>query len=279
MECGQRVAATAPSTALESPAPRQVAEPAARDALAGERKQVTILFADVVGSTALIQGRDDEEAQHLLDGAVQRMVDAVQQFDGTVSRKMGDGVMALFGAPIAHEDHALRACSPRWRCWKRSRASAEEAHQAYGTTVQIRVGINSGGVIVRDLSDAQFRDYSAMGTTVHLAKRMEEVAAPGTALLSPATLALVEGYVEVRSRGTAAVKGFDGPIEVHELVGAGAARTRLQVATARGLTPFVGRQASARRSTGHWYGRKRDRDRSWRWSRSRASVSRACCGR
>jgi class 3 adenylate cyclase len=172
MECGQAVIVTAPSSAPVGSTP------------AGERKQVTILFADVVGSTALIQGRDEEDAQYLLDGAVQRMVDAVQRFDGTVSRKMGDGLMALFGAPIAYEDHALRACFAALAMLEASRAYAETAQGTDGATIQIRVGVNSGGVVVRDLSDDRHRDYSAMGATVHLAKRMEELAVPGTALLS-----------------------------------------------------------------------------------------------
>ena len=174
---------------------------AGRDALEGERKQVTVLFADVVGSTALIQGRDDEEAQRLLDGAVQRMVDAVHRYEGTVSRRMGDGLMAMFGAPVAHEDHAVRACFAALAMLEAARAYADEARRTHGADIQIRVGLNSGGVIVRLISNDRHLDYTAMGETVHLASRMEQLAAPGTVLLSPATRALVEGFVEVRSLG------------------------------------------------------------------------------
>ena len=169
------------------------------------------------------------------------MADAVQQFDGTVSRKMGDGLMALFGAPVAHEDHAVRACFAALAMLEGVSSYAEEVRQAHGAEIQIRVGLNSGGVIVRDLSDDRHQDYTAMGPTVHLASRMEQLATPGTALLGPATRALVEGFVDVRPLGAREVKGFDRPVEVFDLVGVGAARTRLQVTAARGLTPFVGR--------------------------------------
>src|SRR4051812_42409892 len=181
--CGHAVASAigAPpvAAASEHPAPVTTRPSAGPDALEGERKQVTILFADVVGSTALIQGRDDEEAQRLLDGAVQRMVDAVHRYEGTVSRRMGDGLMAMFGAPMAYEDHAVRACYAALAMLEAARAyAADEASQAHGPTLQIRVGLNSGGVIVRLISNDRHLDYTAMGETVHLASRMEQQAAP-----------------------------------------------------------------------------------------------------
>jgi class 3 adenylate cyclase len=228
----------------QSYTPRHLAEKilASRAGLEGERKQVTVLFADVVGSTELIRDRDTEEAQQLLDGAVERMMDAVHRYEGTVSRLMGDGLMALFGAPVAHEDHAVRACYAALAMVEAVREYADEARQAHGVAIQIRVGINSGEVVVRLISDDLHMDYTAMGQTVHLASRMEGLARAGTAVLSAATLALVDGLVEVRSLGPTSVKGLEQPIDVYELVGTGAARTRLQVAAARGLTPFAGRQ-------------------------------------
>jgi class 3 adenylate cyclase/tetratricopeptide (TPR) repeat protein len=233
-----------PTTVPPPQTPRVPAEraPADGETLEGERKQVTILFADVVGSTAMIQGRDEEDAQRLLDGAVQRMVDAVHRYEGTVSRRMGDGLMAMFGAPVAHEDHAARACFAALAMLESARAYADDARQMHGAEIRIRVGLNSGAAIVRLISDDRHLDYTAMGETVHLASRMEQLAEPGTALLSPSTLALVEGYVEVCPLGPREVNGFDELVEVAELVGTGAARSRLQATTARGLTPFVGRE-------------------------------------
>lgn len=247
--CGQALttrAALSPQAPPSAPptAPSLAPTPPSADGatLEGERKHVTILFADVVGSTALIQGRDDEEAQKLLDGAVERMVDAVHRYGGTVSRRMGDGLMAMFGAPVAHEDHALRASFAALAMLEAARAYADEARATHGAALQTRVGLNSGGVIVRLISNDRHLDYTAMGETVHLASRMEQLATPGTALVSQATRALIEGLVEVRGRGIMEVKGIEPPIEVCELVGAGAARTRLQATSVRGLTPFVGRE-------------------------------------
>ncbi|MFN8634873.1 MAG: adenylate/guanylate cyclase domain-containing protein [Chloroflexota bacterium] len=252
LECGHPVATAVPTplpapTAPPTPqtyTPRHLAEKilAGRDALQGERKQVTVLFADVVGSTELIGDRDPEDAQRLLDGVVQCMMAAVHRYEGTVSRLMGDGLMAMFGAPVAHEDHAIRACYAALAMLEASRAYAERARRTDGANIQIRVGLNSGEVIVRLISDDLHMDYTAMGQTVHLASRMEGLASAGTALLSPATRSLAEGFVEVRPLGPMSVKGLAHPVDVYELVGAGAARTRLQASVARGLTPFVGRQ-------------------------------------
>jgi class 3 adenylate cyclase/tetratricopeptide (TPR) repeat protein len=229
----------------ESYTPRHLAEKilAGRDALAGERKQVTVLFADVVGSTELIQGRDPEEAQRLLDGVVQVMMDAVHHYEGTVSRLMGDGLMAMFGAPVAHEDHAVRACYAALGMVDGVRRHGEAARRAHGITPTIRVGLSTGEVVVRTIRDDLHMDYTAMGQTVHLASRMEQLAAPSTAALTAETLALVEGYVQVRSLGLVPIKGLPEPVEAFELMGSGQARTRLQVAAARGLTRFVGRDA------------------------------------
>ncbi|MCC6381726.1 MAG: AAA family ATPase, partial [Dehalococcoidia bacterium] len=249
-ECGERLGGATPRrlapsqpAAPQAYTPRHLAEKilAGRDALAGERKQVTVLFADVVGSTELIRDLDPEDAQHLLDGVVARMMDAVHRFEGTVSRAMGDGIMALFGAPLAHEDHALRACYAALAMLEAVRVHADEVRRTHGATIQIRVGLNSGEVIVRLISDDLHMDYTALGPTVHLASRLEGLANAGTALLGPATLKLVDGLVETRPLGAVEVKGLERPLPVYELVGPGAARTRLRAAAARGLTPFVGR--------------------------------------
>ena len=224
--------------------PRHLAEKilATRTALEDERKQLTVLFADVKGSTELIRDLDTEAAQALLDGAVRVMMDAVHRFEGTVSRLQGDGLMALFGAPIAHEDHAVRACYAALALQDAMRRYAEEVRRAHGVEVEARVGLHSGEVIVRLVSDDLHMDYTAMGQTVHLAARMEQLAAGGSIRVTAETLALVEGYVEVRSIGAVPVKGLPEPIEVFEVLGAGAIRTRLQASAGRGLTRFVGRQ-------------------------------------
>ncbi len=214
-----------------------------RRTLEGERKQVTVLFADLVGSTELIRDRDPEEAQQLLDGALRVMMDAVHRYEGTVSRLTGDGLMALFGAPIAHEDHAVRACYAALSLQDAMRRQAEQSLRQHGAEIHARVGLNSGEVVVRMISDDLHVDYTALGQTVHLAARMEQLASPGTIRLTPETLGLVEGYVQVRPLGPVPVKGLAEPLEVFELVGAAMARTRLQAAAARGLTRFVGREA------------------------------------
>jgi tetratricopeptide (TPR) repeat protein len=154
---------------------------------------------------------------------------------------MGDGIMALFGAPLAHEDHAVRACYAALRMHDTIRRYTEELRRTHGVEVQIRVGLNSGDVVVRSIGSDLRMDYTAVGQTTHLAARMEQLASPGSTRLTAATLALAEGFVQVRSLGLVPVKGVAEPVEIFELVGAGSVRTRLQAARARGFTRFVGR--------------------------------------
>ncbi len=212
-------------------------------ALEGERKQVTVLFADLKGSMELLADRDPEEARQLLDPVLERMMAGVHHYEGTVNQVMGDGIMALFGAPIAHEDHAVRACYAALAMQAELRRYSDEVRRTHGLAVHFRVGLNSGEVVVRAIDNDLHLDYSAIGQTVHLAARMEQLASPGSILLTPATLRLVEGLVRVHALGPIPVKGLVERVEVYELVGAGPARTRLQALAARGLTPFVGRQA------------------------------------
>ena len=214
----------------------------ASSTLAGERKQVTVLFADLKDSTELIRGLDPEAAQQLMDPALHHMMDAVHRFEGTVNQVLGDGIMALFGAPIAHEDHALRACYAALAMQAAMRAYTEEVRRTHGLEMRLRVGLNSGEVVVRAIGNDLHMDYSAVGETTHLAARMEQFATPGSTRLTAATLRLVEGLVQVNSLGPVPVKGLPAPVEVFELVGASTIRRRLQAAVARGLTPFVGRQ-------------------------------------
>ncbi len=210
-------------------------------ALEGERKQVTVLFADLKGSMELLADRDPEEARALLDPVLERMMAAVHRYEGTVNQFMGDGIMALFGAPIAHEDHAVRACYAALAMQGVVKQYAAEVQRSKGVPIDIRVGLNSGEVVVRSIGSDLHMDYTAVGQTTHLAARMEQMAMPGSILITAGVLRLSEGYVEVTPLGPVPVKGVPDPLEIYELVRAGQARTRLQVSAARGLTRFVGR--------------------------------------
>jgi class 3 adenylate cyclase len=213
-----------------------------RSALEGERKQVTVLFADLKGSMELLADRDPEEARQLLDPVLERMMAAVHRYEGTVNQVMGDGIMALFGAPLAHEDHAVRACYAALAMQAAVKQYAAEVQRTHGVPLQIRVGLNAGEVVVRAIGNDLHMDYSAIGQTTHLAARMEQMAMPGSTLMTQAVVSLAEGYVQVSPLGPVPIKGLDAPVTVFELVGATALRRRLQVAAARGLTRFVGRQ-------------------------------------
>jgi class 3 adenylate cyclase/tetratricopeptide (TPR) repeat protein len=227
----------------QSYTPKHLAEKilSSKSALEGERKQVTVLFADLKGSMELLADRDPEEARKLLDPVLERMMEAVHHYEGTVNQVMGDGIMALFGAPLAHEDHAVRACYAALRMQRRVNLYADEIQRAGGTPVQIRVGLNSGQVVVRAIGNDLHMDYTAVGQTTHLAARMEQIAKPGSALVTGDTLRLAEGHVEVEPLGAVPVKGLETSIPVYELTGSVPTRSRFQASTARGLTRFVGR--------------------------------------
>src|SRR5262245_5619354 len=247
--CGRAVAAeTAAATRLASPefyTPKHLAEKilTSRGALEGQHKQVTVLFADLKGSRELLVDRDPEEARKILDATVERMMEAVHCYEGTVHNVMGDGIMALFGAPVAHEDHAVRACYAALRMQEAVRRHSSDLRRAQGVEVQVRVGINSGEVVVHSIGTDLRMDYAAVGQTAHLAARMEQLAMPGSIRLTTGTLHLAEGFVQVAPLGPVPVKGLTEPVEVFELTGAGTARTRLEAAAWRGLTRFVGRTA------------------------------------
>ncbi len=237
--------------------PKHLAEKilTSKGALEGERKQVTVLFADLKGSMELLADRDPEEARKLLDPVLERMMEAVHRYEGTVNQVMGDGIMALFGAPLAHEDHAVRACYAALDMQIALRRYAEEVRRTHGLGgVAIRAGLNSGEVVVRAIGSDLRMDYTAVGQTTHLAARMEQLASPGTTLLTAGTLRLAEGFIAVKPLGPIPVKGLEAPVEVYEMTGAGAMRSRLHAAAARGLTRFVGRDAELeqlRQALGH----------------------------
>ena len=247
-QCGASLVQAAPSSKFTSPesyTPKHLAEKilTAKNSLEGERKQVTVLFADMKGSMELLAERDPEEARKLLDPVIEHMMEAVHRYEGTVSNLMGDGIMALFGAPLAHEDHAVRACYAALRMQESVNRYADGVRRTEGVPIQIRVGLNSGEVVVGSIGNDLKMDYTAVGQTVHLASRMEQIADPGAIVITRDTLALAEGYVEVKSLGPVPVKGLADPVDVCEVTGAGPARTRLQAGARRGLTRFVGRDA------------------------------------
>ena len=246
LECATPVSAPGSVSRFASPeayTPKHLAERIinSKAALEGERKQVTVLFADLKGSMELLADRDPEEARKLLDPVLERMIEAVHRYEGTVNQVMGDGIMALFGAPLAHEDHAVRACYAALWMQENVKTYANEVRRTHAAVVKIRIGLNSGEVVVRAIGSDLHMDYTAVGQTTHLAARMEQLADPGAIVITPETLALAEGYVEVKSLGPVTVKGLVDAVEVYEVTGVGPARTRLQASARRGLSRFVGR--------------------------------------
>jgi class 3 adenylate cyclase len=246
-KCGARLVGRAEAqprfASPDSYTPKHLAEKilTSKSALEGERKQVTVLFADLKGSMELLADRDPEEARKLLDPVLKLMMEAVHRYEGTVNQVMGDGIMALFGAPLALEDHPVRACYAALRMQESVKQYGDELRRRQGVPIRIRVGLHSGEVVVRSIGFDLRMDYTAVGQTTHLAARMEQMAHPGSSLLTAATLTLAEGYVRVKALGPLPVRGLEAPIDVFELTGAAAARSRLQAATARGLSRFVGR--------------------------------------
>jgi class 3 adenylate cyclase/tetratricopeptide (TPR) repeat protein len=246
--CGERLGekAGAPAGRFASPFAYTPAHLAGRiltskAVLEGERKHVTVLFADLKGSMELLAHRDPEEARAVLDPVLEHMMEAVHRYEGTVNQVLGDGIMALFGAPVAHEDHAVRACYAAMQIQEAVARHAARVGSTEGVPVQVRVGLNSGEVVVRSIGSDLHMDYTAVGHTTHLAARLEQFASPGTICLSDHTRRLAEGFVQVRALGPVPMKGLAEPVAVFELTDTITGRTRFQVAAARGLTRFVGR--------------------------------------
>ncbi len=228
-------------------AERILAEQAAMEArgeTAGERKTVTALFADMAGSTALIHDLDPEEANRLIEPVIALMMEAVHHYEGYVAKSLGDGILALFGAPIAHEDHAQRALYAALRMQEAMRRHGDRVRLEKGVPLQIRVGVHTGEVVVRSIrTDDLHTDYDPVGHTINIASRMEGIATPSSILVSESTHKLADGYFEFKALGATQVKGIPEPLVVYEVVGLGALRTRLQLAARRGLARFVGREA------------------------------------
>ena len=252
---GDRGLVTSPRSLPPSPrsyTPNHLAERilTSRAALEGERKQVTVLFADVEGSMNLAELVDAEEWHGIMDRFFAILADGIHRFEGTVNQYTGDGIMALFGAPIAHEDHAQRACYATLHLRDALRQYADEIKRTRGLRFSVRMGINSGEVVVGKIGDDLRMDYTAQGHTVGLAARVEQLADPGTTYLTEHTAALVDGFFRLRDLGAFEVKGVRDPLRVYQLEDVGPLRTRFDVARARGLTRFVGREGDLERLEG-----------------------------
>jgi class 3 adenylate cyclase/tetratricopeptide (TPR) repeat protein len=207
-----------------------------RGLLEGERKQITVLFADIKGSTDLIEDLDPEDAELRLRPALDAMINAVHRYEGTINRVQGDGIMALFGAPLAHEDNAVRAAYAALDMQKGVSAACD-------ANIIIRVGLHAGEVLVRAIHNDLSVDYDAIGPTVHLAARMEQMAPPGAIYCTANVMRVAKGFIDAVPLGPVMVKGIRQPIDLFQIVGHSSARTRWEVTAARGLTPFVGRQS------------------------------------
>jgi class 3 adenylate cyclase/tetratricopeptide (TPR) repeat protein len=207
----------------------------------GERKQVTVLFADVKGSMDLAEQHDPEQWRKIMQGFFSILADEVHRFEGTVDKFTGDGIMAIFGAPVAHEDHARRACFAALRMLDDIAEYAAELRRQHGLNFSARIGINSGEVIAGDIGLGADGGYTAVGHTVGLAQRMEALAEPGNAYLTEAAAELARGYFELEDLGEFEIKGASRPVGVFELAGVGSARSRLDLSRERGFSRFVGR--------------------------------------
>jgi class 3 adenylate cyclase len=244
-QCGAPLAAAANVAANRGYTPPHLAERVltSRAALIGERKRVTVLFADIKGSTSLAEAAGIEEWHAILERFFAILTAAVHRYEGTVNQYTGDGIMALFGAPLALEDHARRAGLAALEMQREVRAWADELRLRSGLSLSLRIGLNSGEVVVGAIGDDLRMDYTAQGATVHLAARMESICEPGRIYLTRHTAALVEGYFRLRDLGVMRIAGAEAPVRVYELEGEGPLRTRLERGLMRGAGRLVGREA------------------------------------
>ncbi len=243
-DCGARLAAPAATPEPRSYTPRHLVEKilASKSALEGERKPVTVLFADVARSMELSERVDPEEWHRLLDRLFRILADGVHRYEGTINQYTGDGIMALFGAPIAHEDHAQRACAAALEMARELGALADDVRRESGLDFAVRMGLNSGEVVVGRIGDDLRMDYTAQGHVVGLAARVQQLAPPGGVSVTEQTARLASGFFELLDRGEQSLKGASVPVRVFDLLGQGPIRSRLERSRARGFSRFVGRE-------------------------------------
>jgi class 3 adenylate cyclase len=233
----------AAARASSAPSVRIAPELSDSAAVDGERKTVTALFADIKGSTELEQDLDPEEARAIVDPALKLMIDAVRRYDGYVVQSTGDGIFALFGAPVAHEDHPQRALYAALRMLEELRRYSAKLRETGNLPLEARVGVNTGEVVVRSIATGGgHTEYTPIGHTTNLASRMQALAPTGSIAISEQTRKLVEGYFALKPLGPTRVKGVSEPVNVYEVTGLGPLRTRLQRSAGRGLSKFVGRE-------------------------------------
>jgi class 3 adenylate cyclase/tetratricopeptide (TPR) repeat protein len=212
-----------------------------RSSVEGERKLVTVLFADVANFTTISEKLDPEEIHGIMDGCFKILMDEIHRYEGTINQFTGDGVMALFGAPLAHEDHAVRACHASLSIQHALTDYGEKLKKTCGIDFKMRIGLNSGPVVVGAIGDDLRMDYTAIGDTINLASRMQSSAQPGSILVSGHTQRLAKDFFTFSSLGLLQVKGKEEPQDAYELIEASAVRTRLEASAVSGLTRFVGR--------------------------------------
>ena len=249
-DCGTALAGRAASAATSSPqtastAPdiRVTPEQPAGGPIDAERKTVTALFADIKGSMALIEDLNPEEARRLVDPALKLMMDAVHRYEGYVAQSTGDGIFALFGAPVAHEDHPQRALHAARRMQEDLKRYADRLRERGQPPLSVRVGVNSGEVVVRSIQTGDAHtEYTPIGHSVSLASRLQALAAPGSVVIGESVQKFVEGYFQLKALGASRIKGVSEPVNVYEVTGLGPLRTQLQRSVGRGLTKFVGRE-------------------------------------
>jgi class 3 adenylate cyclase/tetratricopeptide (TPR) repeat protein len=239
-------AAPAPAERFASPqsyTPKHLAEKilSSRSAVEGERKQVSVMFTDVSGFTAMSERLDPEEVHGIMDRVFEIVLAAVHRFEGTINQFLGDGVMALFGAPIAHEDHAHRALGAALAIQRDLQPVRDDVRRLHGVEFRLRIGINTGLVVVGAIGRDLRMDYTAVGDTTNLASRMLNVAQPGQTVCTPATHRLTAGFFEFEDLGEFTVKGKSEPVRGWTVVRERRGRTRLEVSRERGLTPLLGR--------------------------------------
>src|SRR5215831_16957014 len=243
--CGQCTMPLMPGMSRAGSAKSPVAIPTAEATLAveGERKTVTVLFADIKGSMELIEDLDPEEARAIIDPALKLMIEAVERYGGYVAQSTGDGIFALFGAPVAYEDHPQRALLAGLRMQEELKRCSDLIRAEGRLPIQARVGVNTGEVVVRSIPTGEGRtEYAPVGHSTGIAARMQALAPIGSIAATELIQKHCEGYFLFKSLGPTKVKGVSEPVNVYEVTGLGPLRTRLQRAAKRGYTKFVGRE-------------------------------------
>ena len=276
-ECGVALGAF-PAAAPRKPGKLQIrmAETPEPESLEGERKTVTALFADIKGSMELIENLDPEEARAIVDPALRLMMEAVQHYGGYVAQSTGDGIFAMFGAPVAHEDHPQRALYAALWMQEELKRYSDRIRAEGRLPIQARVGVNTGEVVVRSITTGEGRtEYAPVGHSTGIAARMQSLAPVGSIAATETVRKLCEGYFVFKSLGPTKVKGVSEPVNVYEVTGLGPLRTRLQRAAGRGLTKFVGRELEME-ALRHAAEQAKATVKSWEQLRSRESANHGC---